>query len=128
MTSGSRLGKVSLPRSVGGFHGVRAYSGVFQAPSPYSLCHSWRWASGLVLGDVAYRGPCLVVMSSSIVFLSNPIVFWVVRWLMLEKVPGVTTLWGLPSLEAKPSQMVGCHKHGALIHALPVTDKPQLGA
>jgi hypothetical protein len=37
MTSGSRLEKVSLLRSVGGFHDVRAYSGVFQAPSYYSL-------------------------------------------------------------------------------------------
>jgi hypothetical protein len=33
MTSGSRFEKVSSPRSVGGFHGVQACSGVFQAPS-----------------------------------------------------------------------------------------------
>jgi hypothetical protein len=33
MTSGSRLEKVCSLRLVGGFHGVRAYSRVFQAPS-----------------------------------------------------------------------------------------------
>jgi hypothetical protein len=33
MTSGPRLEKLDLPRSVGGFHGVQAYSRVFQAPS-----------------------------------------------------------------------------------------------
>jgi hypothetical protein len=37
MTSGSRLGKVSLLRLVGGFHGVWADSRVFQAPS-YRAC------------------------------------------------------------------------------------------
>jgi hypothetical protein len=36
MTSGSNLEKVGFPRLVGGFHGVRAYSGVLQAPSYYS--------------------------------------------------------------------------------------------
>jgi hypothetical protein len=34
MTNGSRLGIVSSPRSVGGFHGVRACSGVFWALPP----------------------------------------------------------------------------------------------
>jgi hypothetical protein len=29
MTSGSRLEKLGLPRSLGGFHGVQAYSRVF---------------------------------------------------------------------------------------------------
>jgi hypothetical protein len=33
MTSGSSLEKVGLPRLVGGFHGVHACSGVFQATS-----------------------------------------------------------------------------------------------
>jgi hypothetical protein len=35
MNSGSRLEMVASPRSVGGFHGVRAYYGVFQT---LSLC------------------------------------------------------------------------------------------
>jgi hypothetical protein len=43
MTSGSRLEKVGLPRSVGGFHSVRACIGVFQAPSPYSPGPPWQW-------------------------------------------------------------------------------------
>jgi hypothetical protein len=33
MTSVSRFEMVSLPRPIGGFHGVPAYSGVFQALS-----------------------------------------------------------------------------------------------
>jgi hypothetical protein len=37
MTSGSRLENVGLSRSVGGFHGVRAYYGVFQSLSLSSL-------------------------------------------------------------------------------------------
>jgi hypothetical protein len=37
MTSGSRLEMVRSPRSVGGLHGLRGYSGVFQALS-LSLC------------------------------------------------------------------------------------------
>jgi hypothetical protein len=36
----------------------------------------------------------MVATSTSVVFSSVPGVFWVVRWSMLEKVPGVTTLWG----------------------------------
>jgi hypothetical protein len=66
-----------------------------------------------------------VVMSSSAVFSSIPGVFLVVRWSMLEKVSGVTTLWGRPSLEAKPPRMVGGCRHGILIPAPPATDKPQ---
>jgi hypothetical protein len=53
MTSGSRLGKVGLPRSFAGFHGVQACSGVFHVPSPCSPGPSWQWTSGLVPGDVA---------------------------------------------------------------------------
>jgi hypothetical protein len=37
MTSGSRLEKVSLLRSVGGFHGVQACSRLFKVTSCYSL-------------------------------------------------------------------------------------------
>jgi hypothetical protein len=36
MTCGSRLDKVGLSWSVGGFHGIQAYSAVFEAPSYYS--------------------------------------------------------------------------------------------
>jgi hypothetical protein len=57
MTSGSICEIVSSLRLVGGFHGVRAYFGVFLA----------------------------------------------MRWLMLEKVPGVGALWAQPSLVARPS-------------------------
>jgi hypothetical protein len=39
--SGSKHEKVSLPRAVGGFHSVQAYSGVFQAPSCRSLSPPW---------------------------------------------------------------------------------------
>jgi hypothetical protein len=37
MTSGSKLEIVGSSRSVGGFHGVWAYFGVFRALSLYSL-------------------------------------------------------------------------------------------
>jgi hypothetical protein len=47
---------------------------------------------------------------------------------MLEKVLGVTTLWGRPFLEAKPSRMVGGCRHDTLIPALPAADKPRLDA
>jgi hypothetical protein len=43
MTSGSNLEKVSLPRSVGGFHDVQAYSGVFETPSYYSPGPPRQW-------------------------------------------------------------------------------------
>jgi hypothetical protein len=43
MTSGSRLEKLSLLRLVGGFHGVHACSGVFQAPSYYSPGPARQW-------------------------------------------------------------------------------------
>jgi hypothetical protein len=61
MASGSRHEKVGLPRSIGGLHGVRAYSGVFQAPSPYSPGPSWQWVRGclamsLLGGDVFLCG------------------------------------------------------------------------
>jgi hypothetical protein len=69
-----------------------------------------------------------VAMSSSVVFSSVPGVFMVVRWSMLEKVLGLTTLWDRPSLEAKPSRTVGGCRHDALIPAPPTADKPQLGA
>jgi hypothetical protein len=42
MTSGSSLELVGLPRSIGGFHYVWAYFGVFQAPSLYSLVPPWQ--------------------------------------------------------------------------------------
>jgi hypothetical protein len=42
MTSGSSLEIVIWPRLVGGFHGVQAYSRVFQAPSPHSLGPLWQ--------------------------------------------------------------------------------------
>jgi hypothetical protein len=42
MTNGSRLEEVGLLRLVGGFHGVRAYSGVFQAPSYCSSGPPWQ--------------------------------------------------------------------------------------
>jgi hypothetical protein len=67
-------------------------------------------------------------MSSSAVFKCIPSVFLVMRWLMLEKVLGVTTLWGRPFLEAKPSRMVGGCRHDTLIPALPAADKPRLDA
>jgi hypothetical protein len=34
---------------------------------------------------------------------SIPSVLLMVRWFMLKKVPGVTTLWGWPFLEVNPS-------------------------
>jgi hypothetical protein len=43
MTSVSNLEMVGSTRSVGGFHGVQAYSGVFQAPAYYSLGPPWQW-------------------------------------------------------------------------------------
>jgi hypothetical protein len=57
MTSGSNLEKVSFPRSVGGFHGVRAYSGVFKAPSYYSQTLHGSGENGARVGS--WRG-CLV--------------------------------------------------------------------
>jgi hypothetical protein len=42
MTSGSSLEKACLLRSVGGFLSVRAYSGVFQAPSYHSPGPPWQ--------------------------------------------------------------------------------------
>jgi hypothetical protein len=50
----------------------------------------------------SWRG-CLVSVSSSVLFSSVPCIFLVMRWLILKKVPGVTTLWCQPFLEAKPS-------------------------
>jgi hypothetical protein len=53
MTSESTLEKVSSPKSVGGFHGVWACSGVFQAHSYYSSGPPWQWGgrcSGRFLG------------------------------------------------------------------------------
>jgi hypothetical protein len=57
MISEFRFEKVGLLKSVGGFHGVRAYSGVFRAPSYCSSSPSWQWVSGclarsLLGGDV----------------------------------------------------------------------------
>jgi hypothetical protein len=43
MTSGSSLEMVGLTRLVGGFHGVQAYSGVFQAPSYCSPGSPRQW-------------------------------------------------------------------------------------
>jgi hypothetical protein len=43
MTSGSNLEKVDSLRSVGDSHGVRAYSGVFQAPSYCSSGPPQQW-------------------------------------------------------------------------------------
>jgi hypothetical protein len=54
MTSGSRLEKVSLLRSVAGFHDVRACSGVFQAPSYCSPGPPWQWG-GRCLGRFLER-------------------------------------------------------------------------
>jgi hypothetical protein len=61
MTSGSKPEKVGLLRSVGGFHDVRAYSGVFRAFSYYSPGPSWQWVRGclarsLLGGDVFLYG------------------------------------------------------------------------
>jgi hypothetical protein len=42
-----------------------------------------------------------VAMSSSVFFSFVPSVFLVVRWLMLKKVPGVTTMWA--SFSWKPN-------------------------
>jgi hypothetical protein len=47
---------------------------------------------------------------------------------MLKKVLGVTTFWGWPFLEAKPSRMVGGCRHDALIPAPSTADKSQLDA
>jgi hypothetical protein len=41
MMSGSRLEKVSLLRSIGGFHGVQACSGVFWTPYYFSPGPGW---------------------------------------------------------------------------------------
>jgi hypothetical protein len=52
MTSGSSIEKVGLLRSVGGFHGVQASSGVFQAPSycsPGHPRHGGEWCPGRFL-------------------------------------------------------------------------------
>jgi hypothetical protein len=70
MTTGSKLEKIGLLRSVGGFHGVRAYSGVFQAPSYYSSGPTRQWSEWclgrflerllsevLLGGDVFPHGP-----------------------------------------------------------------------
>jgi hypothetical protein len=43
MTSGSTLEEIGMLRSVGGFHGVRTISGVFQAPSYCSPGPPWQW-------------------------------------------------------------------------------------
>jgi hypothetical protein len=70
MTSGSSLEIVGLPRSVGGFHGIRAFSEVFQALSlslPQALhgsevngprVSSWRGclARSLLGDDIFPRG------------------------------------------------------------------------
>jgi hypothetical protein len=63
MTSGSRLEKVDSLRSVGGFHGVWACSGVFEAPSYYYLGPPWQWGGrcpgqflGRLLSEVLLGG------------------------------------------------------------------------
>jgi hypothetical protein len=43
MISGSKIEKVGLLRSVRGFNSVQAYSGVFQAPSYFSLGPPRQW-------------------------------------------------------------------------------------
>jgi hypothetical protein len=59
MTRGSNIEKASLLRSVGGFHGVQVYSGVFQSPTycslgPPRLWGEWRlgWFLEKLLSEV----------------------------------------------------------------------------
>jgi hypothetical protein len=59
MTSGSILEKVGLPRSVGGFHGVQACFGDFQAPIYYSLGPPQQWGEQC-LGRFLERFLCQV--------------------------------------------------------------------
>jgi hypothetical protein len=58
MTSGSRLEKVSLPKSVVGFHGVWTYNRVFQTRSNCSLGPPQQWGGrcpGWFLGGCLAR-------------------------------------------------------------------------
>jgi hypothetical protein len=80
MTSGSRLENISLPRSVGGFHNVRAYFGIFQAPSYYSPGPPRQWGERcpgwflkMLLSDVFIWQRRLLLWSDKVDGIASPL-------------------------------------------------------